>query len=103
MAPQVALTPRPRYHLLVRINLLLAAFAVVGGLAFHPIASPGAGLDSAPTLVQPTTPDKPTDADGFIQRWIILEPISANGLTDSAVKAAVKKEYFSDQLSVVPK
>jgi hypothetical protein len=89
--------------MLMRLDLLLAAFVLVGGLAFHPIASRGAGLDLAPTLVQPTTPDKATNADGFIQRWIILEPIAANGLTDSAVEATVRKEYFNDQLSVIPK
>ena len=89
--------------MLVRINLLLAAFALVGGLAFHPISSRGAGLDSVQTLVQPTTPDKATNADGFIQRWIILEPIAANGLTDNAVQATVRKEYFTDQLSLLPK
>ena len=89
--------------MLIRIDLLLAAFALVDGLAFNPISSRGAGLDSVPTLVQPTTPDKATNADGFIQRWIILEPIAANGLTDNAVQATVRKEYFTDQLSLLPK
>jgi hypothetical protein len=41
--------------------------------------------------------------DGFIKRWTILEPIPCNGLTDSAVKAAVAKEYFADQATMVPK
>ena len=89
--------------MLIRIDLLLAGFALVDGLAFNPISSRGAGLNSVPTLVQPTTPDKATNADGFIQRWIILEPIAANGLTDNAVQATVRKEYFTDQLSLLPK
>jgi hypothetical protein len=87
----------------MRLNLFLAGFVPVAGLAFHPVASRGAALDLAPTLVQPTTTDKAATADGFIQRWIILEPIPANGLTDSLVQATVKKDYFSDQFSVVPK
>jgi hypothetical protein len=54
------------------------------------------------TLMRPTTPDKAPAGDGFIQRWLVLEPIPANGLTDSAVQAIVKKEYFSNQFTVIP-
>jgi hypothetical protein len=42
------------------------------------------------------------DAHGFIPRWLLLEPIPANGLTDSAVQAIVKKEYFPNQFTVLP-
>ena len=52
--------------------------------------------------MRPTTPEKAPAADGFIQRWLLLEPIAANGLTDSAVQATVKKEYFPNQFTVVP-
>ena len=48
------------------------------------------------------TPKEP-DSDGFIQRWVILEPIPSFGLTDSAVQTAVKKEYFPGQLTVIPR
>jgi hypothetical protein len=41
-------------------------------------------------------------ADGFIQQWIILDPISVIGLTDSAVQASVKREYFPNQFTVIP-
>ncbi len=43
------------------------------------------------------------DADGFIQHWLILEPIPANGLTDSIVQSAVKTEYFPNQFTVIPR
>ena len=44
------------------------------------------------------------DAAGFLQRWLLLEPIRVPGqLTESAVQAAVKKEYFPNQLTVVPR
>jgi hypothetical protein len=56
-----------------------------------------------PTLATPATPNKAPSAQGFIQRWLILEPIRVNGLTDTAVQAQVKKEYFPDQYSVIPK
>ncbi|MGH9808524.1 MAG: acetylxylan esterase, partial [Terriglobia bacterium] len=59
---------------------------------------PVAGADLAPSTAAPLSP-RP---DGFIQRWLILEPIAANGLTDSVVQAAVKKEYFPNQFTVVP-
>jgi hypothetical protein len=54
------------------------------------------------TLTPPASPEKTLDADGFIQRWLLLEPIESNGLTDSAVQAAVKKEYFPNQFTVIP-
>ena len=55
------------------------------------------------TLTPPASPEKGPDGDGFIQRWLILEPIESNGLTDSAVQAAVKKEYFPNQFTLVPR
>jgi len=43
------------------------------------------------------------DPDGFLQRWLILEPIPVSGqLGDSAVRAAVATEYFPDQLTLIP-
>jgi hypothetical protein len=54
------------------------------------------------TLAPPTSAETKPAADGFIARWLILEPIPTVGLTDSAVQTAVKKEYFKDQLSVLP-
>ena len=54
------------------------------------------------TLTRPTSPEKAPDASGFIPRWLLLEPIGANGLTDSAVQAIVKKEYFPSQFTVIP-
>jgi hypothetical protein len=57
----------------------------------------------ASTLTKPTAPEKAPNADGFIQRWLLLEPIGANGLTDSAVQAIVKKEHFPNQFTVIPR
>ena len=52
--------------------------------------------------MKPVSPQKAPSADGFIQRWMILEPIPANALTQNAVQAEVKKEYFPDQFTVIP-
>ncbi len=70
-------------------------------LAIAAVAIGGAQVP-APSLTSPTSPEKSVDADGFIPRWLLLEPIEANGLTDSAVQAAVKKEYFPNQFTGIP-
>ena len=58
----------------------------------------------APTLMRPSTPAKAADAAGFLQRWLVLEPIKVSGqLTDSAVRATIDKEYFPNQLTRVPR
>jgi hypothetical protein len=58
----------------------------------------------APTLTEPRTPTTAPGADGFIQRWLVLEPIPTTGrLTDSAVQAAVKSEFLVSPLTAVPR
>jgi hypothetical protein len=58
---------------------------------------------------KPATPgQKATDVDGFLQRWMLLEPIAkpirSNAVfTDSYVRAALTAEYFPNQFTVVPK
>ncbi len=48
----------------------------------------------APSLTRPTSPAKPTDTGGFIQRWLLLEPFRVPGqLTESAVRTAVEKDF----------
>src|SRR5437899_4917352 len=61
-----------------------------------------AAAQTAPVTLTPPASDKAPDAAGFLQRWLVLEPIPANGLTDSAVQAIVKKEYFPNQFTVIP-
>ena len=86
--------------------LLIAAAAATINFPAAPGQS-GRGPDKAPrgqapTLTHPATPAKAPDEEGFIRRWLILEPIGANGLIDSAVQAAVRKEYFPNQFTVIP-
>ena len=56
----------------------------------------------ATTLLAPSSAETAPAPDGFIQRWLILEPIATNGLNDAAVQTAVKKDYFPNQFTVVP-
>lgn len=83
----------------------LSALAVLSGS----VILAGAAQQSAPargpapSLVRPTSASKAPDAAGFLQRWLVLEPIRvAPQLTDSAVQALVKKEYFPNQFTVIP-
>jgi hypothetical protein len=87
-----------------RLLLLTVAMATINFLATSAQSgrSPGIAARGAPTLVHPATPTGAPDEEGFIRRWLILEPIGANGLTDSAVQATVKKEYFPNQFTVIP-
>src|SRR4029079_1317374 len=51
----------------------------------------------------PKTEETKPGPDGFIRRWLVLEPIPATGLTDSIVQAAVKKGSFVTEVSAVPR
>jgi hypothetical protein len=57
----------------------------------------------------PATPSAPTpDAAGFLQRWLLLDPIkkpirSNTVFTDSYVRDAFNTEYFPDQFTVIPR
>lgn len=68
------------------------------------LAQVAGGAAPAPSLSRPASPTAAPDAQGFLRRWLILEPIPVPGqLTDSAVRALVQKEYFPGQLTVLPK
>jgi hypothetical protein len=86
------------------MTALLVLAVLTGSTDFAGGAQNDAARAPAPTLVRPTSGNKAPNADGFIQRWLILEPIKTNGqLTDSAVQTAVKTDYFPNQFTVVPR
>jgi hypothetical protein len=88
-----------RLAALVVASLLASPFAAANLLAQGTVAR-----QIAPTLLRPASATKAPDADGFLQRWLILDPIRLNGqLTDSAVQMAVKAEYFPNQFTVFPR
>lgn len=56
-----------------------------------------------PATAQPGAPD----ADGFLRRWMLLEPIVKPNRTNTVftgtyVRAALNTEYFPDQFTVLP-
>jgi hypothetical protein len=84
-------------------NRLLPVSAVLAAVVLltEPSA-PGASPQAPVTLVHPDSATKAPGPEGFLQRWSILEPIRAGGVTQSAVQAAVKKSYFPDQFTILP-
>ena len=59
-------------------------------------------------FVPATKAKKTPDAEGFIQRWILLEPISKPNrtntvFTDSYIRKAFDTLYFPNQFNVLPK
>ncbi len=84
-----------------RTNILVLALALL--VPIITVAAEDSPRPPAPSLTRPVSPEKAPDVDGFIQRWLILEPIRSNtSLSDNAIKEAVRKEYFPNQLSVIP-
>ena len=87
----------------------LAALVIAGLLsspfaAANPFAQSADARQIAPTLLRPASVPKAPDADGFLQRWLILDPIRVTGqLTDSAVQMAAKAEYFPNQFTALPR
>ncbi len=62
----------------------------------------------APYFTPATTKKKTPDAEGFIQRWLLLEPINKPTrtnviFTDSYLRKAFTTEYFPGQFTVTPK
>jgi hypothetical protein len=62
----------------------------------------------APYFIPVTTKTMAPDSDGFIKRWLLLEPISKPNrsntvFTDSYIRTAFATEYFPNQFTVLPK
>lgn len=79
-------------------------FVVPGGLSR---AADNASDGLAPYFTRATAGGKAPDGDGFLQRWLLLEPIKqsirSNAVfTGKYVRSAMTAEYFADQFTVVP-
>jgi hypothetical protein len=70
------------------------------------------GTDTVPGIgayfTAGTQSRKTPNAEGFIQRWLLLEPIkkpnrSNTVFTDSYIRTAFTNQYFPDQFSVIPR
>jgi hypothetical protein len=83
-----------------------------------PVGAPGRAAqatapDNAPRTIAPyftpaTSAPKAPDKDGFLQRWLLLEPInkpnrSNTVFTGTYVREAFNTEFFPNQFTVIPK
>lgn len=94
-------------------TLLLATFGFQGSYAasgglIGAMAQTDTTRTLAPYFTPATTKTVTPDAQGFIGRWLLLEPISKPNrsntvFTDSYLREAFATEYFPNQLTVVPK
>lgn len=67
----------------------------------QPSAQPSAPRPPAPSLARPASPSKPPNAAGFIQRWLMLDPVRvSNQLTEAAVRTAVQKHAIDPSIAV---
>jgi hypothetical protein len=95
--------------LLTRAGIgFLAAFGA-GALPALAADAPAAGnVALAPYFETITSRTKAPDADGFLQRWLLLEPIvkpnrSNAGFTGTYVRQALTTQYFPGQFTMVPR
>ncbi len=86
----------------LRTILIPASAVLAATVLLTSAAAQGVPAQAPVTLTPPDSPTKAPSPEGFLQRWIILDPIRVSGVTQSAVQAAVKKEYFPNQFTVIP-
>ncbi len=92
---------------------LMPGMGVLAILAVFSVVPGGAGSGDAPRSIAPyftvaASPSKAPDQDGFLRRWLLLEPINKPNrtntvFTDSYVRNAMNTEYFPDQFTVIPR
>ena len=106
------MTIKHKIYFAVSALLILAAFGVAGCSASKTKTNSNSTTDTtrsiAPYFAAATTKTKAPDPQGFIQRWLLLEPISKPNrsntvFTDSYVRNAFDTLYFPNQFTVLPK
>lgn len=100
------------------VLLALTAIWAAGNCLAQPGAAgnapgrPASPPDNTPRTLSPyftaaTAVPKAPDADGFIQRWLLLEPIDKPNrtntvFTDTYVRTTLNTEYFPNQFAAIP-
>jgi hypothetical protein len=86
------------------VVLAIAAFVAAPSAPTVVLAQTAVARVPASSLARPTSSSKPPNAEGFLQRWLILEPLRIPGqLTESATRAAVGTDEFRSQLTMLPR
>jgi hypothetical protein len=90
-------------------KLIAPAICALTALVLQVSAAPDDEPRSIEAYFTPATAaPKPPDEDGFIRRWLLLEPINKPNRTNTVftgayVRNAFYTEYFPDQFTVIPK
>ncbi len=101
----------------ILVVLAFQFFSTAPGSAARAAASGGRGrgevIDTAPRSLAPyftpaTASPKAPDPNGFLQRWMLLEPITNGlrtntGFTETYIRSTFNTEYFPKQFEVMPK
>lgn len=90
------------------IGLVLQGCSIPSKNAINSTVTTDTTRSIASWFTPATTKKKTPDAEGFIQRWLLLEPInkpnrSNTVFTDSYIRKAFDTVYFPNQFIVVPK
>ncbi|MEZ2337982.1 hypothetical protein AB6735_20200 [Mucilaginibacter sp. RCC_168] len=100
------------------VVLLAAAFLTLAGLEsqgqsaisgkIDPITENDTTRSLAPFFVPATASKKTPNTEGFIQRWLLLEPINKSirsnlVFTENYLKTQFETNYFPNQFTVIPK
>lgn len=88
--------------------LAFEVFSAASGSAAPAAAPDDASRSIAPYFTPATSSPKAPDTDGFLQRWLLLEPINKPNrtntvFTDSYVRNTMNTEYFPNQSTVIPR
>jgi hypothetical protein len=88
----------------IRILAILITFSALPGKT----AADDAPRSLTPYFTLATSPAKAPDQDGFLQRWLLLEPINKPNrtntvFTDTYLRNTMNAEYFPNQFTVIPR
>jgi hypothetical protein len=101
------------FRIIVMLAMGVQAVPAFQASSAAPSAAPAAAPGNVPRSIapyfKPATPSpKAPDVQGFLQRWLLLEPIKKPNrtntvFTDSYIRNAFNSEYFPNQFTVVPR
>jgi hypothetical protein len=94
-------------------SILMPGMGILAIWAVFSAAPDNEAAGDAPRSIAPyftlaASPSKAPDQDGFLQRWLLLEPIDKPNrtntvFTDTYVRNAMNTEYFPNQFTVIPR
>ncbi len=97
---------------LLQLGLVVLPIICVAQPPAQAKAAPDSAAAAAPRTLAPyftaaTSQSKAPDADGFLQRWMLLDPIAKPNRTNTVftgtyVRDAFNTPYFPDQFTVLP-